>query len=57
VVEITDYSFFTTEPILGDFENLNILCLRAGDLSRLIRPHSLFLTKEHLFYFVLIETK
>jgi hypothetical protein len=41
VVEITDYSFFTTEQIFGDFDNLNILCLRAGDLSRLIRPHSL----------------
>jgi hypothetical protein len=34
------YSFFTIEPISLDFENLNILCLRAGDLTRLIRPHS-----------------
>jgi hypothetical protein len=25
---------------LWNFENLNILCLRAGDLSRLILPHS-----------------
>jgi hypothetical protein len=40
VVEITDYSFFTIEQFCLDFENLNILCLRAGDLSRLIRPHS-----------------
>jgi hypothetical protein len=26
--------------IFGNFENSNIFCLRAGDLSRLIRPHS-----------------
>jgi hypothetical protein len=38
----TDYSFFITEPIFGDFENLDNLCLIAGDLSRLIRPHSFF---------------
>jgi hypothetical protein len=41
VFEIIDYSFFTVEPIFLDFENLNILYLRAGDLSRLICPHSL----------------
>jgi hypothetical protein len=35
------YSFFTIELISLDFENLNILRLRAGELSRLVRPHSL----------------
>jgi hypothetical protein len=35
VVEITDCSFFTIEIFFADFENLNILCLRAGNLSRL----------------------
>jgi hypothetical protein len=35
------FFFFTTEPICMDFESLNILCLRAGDLTRLARPHFL----------------
>jgi hypothetical protein len=41
VVEITDYSFFTIEQFCLDFENLNVVCLRPGDLSHVIRPHSL----------------
>jgi hypothetical protein len=40
VVEITDYSFFTTEEIFLDFENLDTQCLRARDLTCLVRPHS-----------------
>jgi hypothetical protein len=38
-VEITNYSFFTTEVVLN-FENLNIKCLAAGDFTHLVRPHS-----------------
>jgi hypothetical protein len=40
VVEITDYSFIKIKLILGDFENLDIPCLTAGDLTCLVRPHS-----------------
>jgi hypothetical protein len=43
IVKITDDSCFTIGPFFffKDFENMNILCLRAGDLTRLICPHSL----------------
>jgi hypothetical protein len=41
IIEITDYSFFTMEHFCLDLENLNVLCLRAGDSSHLISPHSL----------------
>jgi hypothetical protein len=40
VVEISDYSFFTTEAMFVDFEHPNILCLGEEDLSCLIHPHS-----------------
>jgi hypothetical protein len=40
VVVITDYSFFTIEQNLLDFENLNSPCLKAGDLTLVVRPHS-----------------
>jgi hypothetical protein len=33
--------FYYIEPIPYEFENLNILGLRVGDLNRLVRPHSL----------------
>jgi hypothetical protein len=42
LVEITDYSFSTIKQFCLDFENLNVLCLRSGDLSCLIRPHSFY---------------
>jgi hypothetical protein len=38
---------FHNRTNFGDFENLNFLCLKAGYISRLIRPHSfsnLFIT-------------
>jgi hypothetical protein len=41
VAEITNYLFFKIELIVLDFKNLHILCLGAGDLTCLVRPHSL----------------
>jgi hypothetical protein len=41
IVDITDYSLFTIEPISFNFENWNILCHRVGDLTCLVRPLSL----------------